>query len=62
MQCGICDMAGNVKEWNTETDSFGDGCVCRGGRYTGNYTSYRDSYSSNTTGAYDIGFRIVLYL
>ena len=49
-QCNVFDMAGNVREWTTETWSWsGYPSVCRGGYFgTGNvggwYTSTRDQY------------------
>ena len=53
VRCNIYDMAGNIREWTTET-SFRSGipCVGRGGHYsdTDIYTSLRDNghtYSSN---------------
>ncbi len=43
-QCNIYDMAGNVKEWTTETSSRAtDPCVVRGGAYNvRNYTAFHN--------------------
>ena len=67
-QCNVFDMAGNVREWTTETWSWsGYPSVCRGGYFgTGNVggwnTSTRDKLRS-TSDSYDsIGFRTLLYL
>ena len=63
-QCNIFDMAGNCREWTTETYSnSGVPCVSRGGYYNGsnNYTSIRSN--NLTSGAYsDNSFRPLLYL
>ena len=69
-QCKICDMAGNVREWTTETYSNTSyPCVGRGGAYndpallpiTLGFTALRSFYY--TTDAYDsLGFRPLLYL
>ena len=63
-QCKICDMAGNIYEWTTETDSITSyPCVFRGDSYyrTSCYTANRDgnrtSYSDSS-----VGFRPLLYL
>ncbi len=64
VRCNIYDMAGNCREWTTETcsDSYGP-CVFRGGfySYSRSYTSYR--YNDNTTHASShSSFRPLLYL
>ena len=63
-QCNIFDMAGNCRDWTTETssDSFGP-CVGRGDffSYGDGCTSYRFTYS--TSGALsNCSFRPLLYL
>ena len=64
VQCKIYDMAGNVREWTTETNTTsGADCVGRGGNYSGAgyWTAIR--FSTNTTGTdKSIGFRPLLYL
>ena len=63
-QCNIFDMAGNCREWTTETCSHSVGpCVYRGGCYNFSniYTIYR--YDSNTSYANSRdSFRPLLYL
>ena len=63
-QCKISDMAGNLREWTTETYSYtSTPCVIRGGYYgvTFNYTASRhNNVPSNIS--YNIGFRPLLYL
>ena len=63
-QCNIFDMAGNCREWTTETCSHSVGpCVYRGGCYdfSNIYTIYR--YDSNTSYANRRdSFRPLLYL
>ena len=63
-QCNIYDMAGNVREWSTETTYDSNlPCAGRGGLY-----GYSDYYTgnrgfSNTSYPYsDVGFRPHLYL
>ena len=65
VRCNIYDMAGNVREWTTETCEHSQNipCTTRGGYY---YSSQRCTASRN---AYDmsssfprIGFRPILYL
>ena len=63
-QCNIYDMAGNLREWTTETsDVSANPCVVRGGNYCDNdfYTGYRD-YGSISVSNINIGFRPILYL
>ena len=64
VRCNIYDMAGNIFEWTTETDSRTNlPCVYRGGcyTYTFNYTSYRlDKSTGYSSGHYS--FRPTLYL
>ena len=63
-QCNIFDMAGNCREWTTETSSDSNiPCVYRGGCYdfSNIYTIYR--YDSNTSYANRRdSFRPLLYL
>lgn len=64
-QCKISDMAGNVKEWTTETFTGNPSspCVYRGDNYAAGYyyTAHRDNHSAGL--AFDfIGFRPLLYL
>ncbi|MBO6232587.1 MAG: SUMF1/EgtB/PvdO family nonheme iron enzyme, partial [Clostridia bacterium] len=61
--CNIYDMAGNVKEWTTESnDSSGAPCVCRGGIYgrTDEASGRGTCVTANAYGS--IGFRPILYL
>ena len=63
-QCNIFDMAGNCREWTTETSFYSNTpCVPRGGNYEHSYyyTSYRENF---TTSYADSGysFRPLLYL
>ncbi len=64
IQLNIYDMAGNCREWTTETSSYANRpCVRRGGDYdlSRYYTSCR--FYFNTTTAYsDPSFRPLLYL
>ena len=63
-QCNIFDMAGNCREWTTETYSNpNDPCVFRGGYYENGaaYTSYRNKGSKSTADSYS-SFRSLLYL
>ena len=63
-QCNIFDMAGNCREWTTETYSNpNDPCVFRGGYYENGaaYTSYRNKGSKSTADSYS-SFRPLLYL
>ena len=63
-QCNVYDMAGNLREWTTETsDVSANPCVVRGGNYCDNdfYTGYRD-YGSISVSNINIGFRPILYL
>ena len=47
IRCNIYDMAGNTREWSTETFSLTTvPCVILGGRY--NFTNYFTSNRSNT--------------
>ena len=62
-RCNIYDMAGNTREWSTETNSNTSyPCVTRGGYYsnTDNYTSRRFSYNTPYGGS--ISARPTLYL
>ena len=63
-QCNVYDMAGNLREWTTETSDNSDHpCVKRGGcyHYDYSYTSYRNN--DDTDGSYtNVGFRTLLYL
>lgn len=63
-QCKINDMAGNIREWTTETFSYTSvPCVYRGGGYfaTIGYTAGRYLYYTTDADIY-IGFRPLLYL
>ncbi len=63
-QCKICDMAGNIYEWTTETFSATSfPCVSRGGYYDDTYLYTATRNESDTISAdYHIGFRPLLYL
>ena len=57
-------MAGNVREWSTETHTISpNSCTARGGSYYGNYDYTDGRYNSSTDdyGNY-VGFRTILYL
>lgn len=63
-QCKICDMAGNVYEWTTETSSNTSfPCVTRGGHYD-DTTVYAANRSGSITAnsRSNLGFRPLLYL
>ncbi|HJJ18973.1 MAG TPA: formylglycine-generating enzyme family protein [Clostridiaceae bacterium] len=63
-QCNIFDMAGNCREWTTETYSdYSYPCVYRGGSYNDSYsyTSYRNNYNTSNALSY-VSFRPLLYL
>ena len=63
VRCNIYDMAGNTREWSTETSSDTTyPCVFRGGYYDGSisYTSDRIGWSSTSGSIYS--FRPALYL
>ena len=69
VQCNVYDMAGNVREWTTETSNRSPApnayfpCVSRGGEYgnTGDYTSLR--YDVGTSFSNDgVGFRPLLFV
>ena len=63
-QCNIYDMAGNCREWTTETYSYFYGpCMYRGGSYYDSidYTSLRNYRSTTVAYCYD-SFRPILYL
>ena len=62
-QCNIYDMAGNVREWTTESYTDSDRpCVRHGGNYDNtSTTSYRDLTSTAYT-HFGSGFRPLLYL
>ena len=64
VRCNIYDMAGNTREWSTETNSdTGYPCVIRGGYYDHVliYTSTR-SIGRTATGNYTNSVRPTLYL
>ena len=66
-QCNIFDMAGNCREWTTETFSVSDyPCVYRGGYYfwtsDSYYTSYRGYGGSTSVTNSNGSFRPLLYL
>ena len=63
-QCNIFDMAGNCREWTTETQSPSSfPCVGRGGYYNGDYlyTSHRNGYDASYAFSHG-SFRPLLYL
>ena len=63
-QCNIFDMAGNCREWTTETFSKSyNPCVLRGGGYYNsiNYTRSRVVYGTSDAGSFG-SFRPLLYL
>ena len=63
-QCNIFDMAGNCRDWTTETCSNSDNpCVYRGGScyYSNRYTSIRSGYSTSNASS-NLSFRPLLYL
>ena len=63
-QCNVYDMAGNLREWTTETSNFPDNpCVLRGGCY-GNVDGYTGGryYSSTSVSYNNYGFRPILYV
>lgn len=64
VRCNIYDMAGNTREWSTETCSYTKNpCVNRGGYYinTNRYTSFR-GYDPTTNINADNSARPTLYL
>ena len=64
IQLNIYDMAGNCREWTTETFSLSsDPCVFRGGYYISSsyYTSYRGNYRTSFANSFT-SFRPLLYL
>ena len=63
-QCNIYDMAGNCREWTTETSSNSYGsCVFHGGYYyvSDTYAGTRTSVGTNNASSND-SFRPILYL
>lgn len=63
-QCNVYDMAGNLREWTTETSNFPDNpCVLRGGCY-GNVDGYTGGryYNSTSVSYNNYGFRPILYV
>ncbi len=64
IKCNIYDLAGNVREWTTETsDRKENPCVAIGGGFNDdyNYVSYRDR-GNPIRAKGDTGFRICMYL
>ena len=64
VRCNIYDMAGNVKEWSTETYTRSySPCVTRGGNYlySNICTAFRRNYTTSGSTTY-IAFRSTLYL
>ena len=63
VQLNIYDMAGNCREWTTETySSLNSPCVSRGGHYDSyRYTSNRNIFSTSSSGT-NTSFRPLLYL
>ena len=63
--CNVYDMAGNCREWTTETYRNSTyPCTYRGGRYydSNGCTSYRHGYGLTTGRNYGISFRTLLYM
>lgn len=63
IKCNIYDMAGNAREWSTETNNNSVCCSFRGGvfSYTHTYTSCRQaSYSDFNTD--NNSFRPIIYI
>ncbi len=62
-QCNIYDMAGNCREWTTETyNSSTSPCTIRGCGYNSSYTA-SSRYGNNTTSTIDFySFRPILYM
>ena len=59
IQCNIYDMAGNVREWSTETSITDVGNVVdRGGHFSGGRMNTSFRYNQNKTN----GFRAIIYL
>ena len=64
IRCNIYDMAGNCREWTTETSSFvGGPTVTRGGEYLyrSNYTTTRGN-NSEMLQKPNFSFRSILYI
>ncbi len=63
-QCNVYDMAGNLREWTTETSNFYDNpCVLRGGCYgTVNGCTGGRYYNSTFASYNNYGFRPLLYI
>ena len=63
-QCKICDMAGNVGEWTTETHAYiAPPCVGRGSNYKSTYEIATGRGFGDTSDAWEnVGFRPLLYL
>ena len=63
VQCNIYDMAGNVREWTTESYvSTSNPCVIRGGNSSGTNTTSSRNFRSTTDANKHFGFRPLLYL
>lgn len=64
LQLNIYDMAGNCREWSTETSTINQNqCVSRGGVYNVNVSKTTDRRDAEISDSYDNhSFRLLLYL
>ena len=64
LQLNIYDMAGNCREWSTETSTIDQNqCVSRGGVYNVNVSKTTDRRDAEISDSYDShSFRLLLYL
>lgn len=64
IKCNIYDMAGNLREWTTETGTSVNlwPCISRGGYYNNSsyYTAYRE-YQDTSYSKSEISFRPIIY-
>ena len=64
LRCNIYDMAGNTREWTTETSILDQShCISRGGNYSGerSHTAGRSNDSNDYSNTH-ISFRSIIYL
>ena len=64
VKCNIYDMAGNTREWTTETSTLEQSsCISRGGNYSGerSHTAGRSNDSNDYSNTH-ISFRSIIYL